>query len=475
MAAQVRNGRDLTKGSIPRHLFAIAMPMLAGNALNAGYSIVDTIWLGKIAGDNAVAATAVSFPVVFIFIAVAAGATMATSILIAQYYGAKDDASVERVVGTSFSMALILGVLLGGSGVVFGDAILRLLNTPQIVFDSASLYLKISFAGFTFQYMGFLIASILRGTGDTKTPLIFMTAGVIINALLDPLLIAGPWIFPRWGVAGAAVASVISSAAAFLFAIRYLNRKNSIVAFRLSRLVLERECVIQIFKIGFPSMVQHSFISIGMAAMAFLVNRFGAGAMAAYGAAGRIDSVAFMPAMSIGMAVSTLAGQNLGAKDIFRVRLSFRWGIVFTTVITGVLALIFVIFPSQLMSIFVNEQSVIDAGTSYLRIIGPSLLFFSVYFVTAGIINGAGHTMITMVFSIVILWGVRVPCGWFLSQTALGLTGVWIAFAISFAAAMIMSSLYYRSGLWQKPVIRKSMGGKQPLPAVIAVPDAEIP
>jgi len=459
-------GRDLTTGSIPRHLLAVAVPMLIGNALNTGYSIIDTIWLGKIAGDYAVAATAVSFPVVMLFVALTAGATMAASILVSQYYGCRDYASVERTVGTSFTIAIILGAIIGVCGFLLGDVLLCALQTPAAVFPLASSYLKISFIGFMFQMLLFLVSAILRGIGDTRTPLYFMAAGVGMNALLDPLLIAGPGPFPRLGVSGAAIASVMSAFFAFICGMIYLNHHNSIVAFKPRRRAFDSATALLIGRIGLPSSIQHSFISIGMAAMTFLVNRFGPQAIAAYGAAGRVDAAAFMPAMTIGMAVSTLAGQNLGAGRIERVRESFRWGLLFTCMITGSFAIVFMSIPSVLMSAFVGDPEVIHTGTVYLRIIGPSLVFFAIFFVSNGVINGAGRTMVTMVFSLISLWGIRVPAAWLLSRTSLGVTGVWCGFAASFFVSMIISLAYYRTGKWRRPLVKKTAAAADTVPIV---------
>jgi putative MATE family efflux protein len=451
-----RFGRDLTKGSIPRHLAAIAAPMLLGNLLNVGNSLIDTLWLGRIVGDAAVGATAVSWPVVFIFVAVAAGATMATSVLVAQYFGGGDTGAVERTVATSFTIAIAVGFICSVVGYAFSDTVLRMLKTPPAVMVLASQYLRIMFIGFGFMYLMFLVTAILRGLGDTRTPLYFMAIGVAVNALLDPLLIAGPGPFPRWGVGGAAVASVISTVVSLVLGVSYLNLRGSIVAFKPHRLRFFRSEAVQIFKIGIPSMIQHSLISLGMAAMTFIVNLFGAQAISAFGAAGRIDSIAFMPAMSLGMAISTLVGQNLGAGRFDRARESFRWGVAFTIAITGGCAIVFFLVPSALVSIFVSDPGVIRIGTGYLRIVGPSLVCFAVMFAVNGVINGAGQTMVTMIFSLVSLWGIRVPVAWFLSRTSLGVTGIWIGFAASSTIMMAVSYGYYRSGKWQRSLTGKA-------------------
>ncbi len=452
-------GRDLSEGSIPRHLLAVAMPMLLGNLLNTSYSIIDAIWIGRIVGTEAIGAVAVSFPITFLFVGVASGATMATTILISQYYGAKNYEEVSKTVGTSFGLSIILGVILSIAGILSADSILKLMGTPGAILPLASSYLKISYMGFTIIYLSFLVTSILRGMGDTKTPLLFMAAGVVINAILDPFMIIGIWPFPPLGLRGAAFASIISSGVSLVTGIVYLNRKKGIVTINIRGIIsFNRKITGLIFKIGFPSMIQQSAVSLGMAAVTSFVNKFGEKATAAFGAAGRIDSMAFLPAMSIGMAVSVIAGQNLGAGKKERVFETFRWGLLMTLCISAFFSVFFLSIPEIMMSMFTTDQEVISIGSTYLRIVGPSSLMFAVMFVSNGVINGAGHTMVTLMFTLLALWGIRVPSAAILSRSALGITGIWLSFTIGFAVIMTASLFYYRSGRWQKTVIHPVRG-----------------
>ena len=449
-------GKDLTTGSISRHLLVFSLPMLIGNVLQVAYSIINTIWVGRFVGADAVGATAVSFPIIFILIALASGATLATTILVAQYYGAKDMRMVEKVVNNSFSVALIMGAVLTVLGILFSDTILRMMDTPAEIFPMASGYLKITIAGFILTVLSNLIPSILRGIGDTVTPLIFMGIGVLINALLDPFMIIGIGPFPKLGINGAAYASLIAQAIGLVLAIVYLNRKNHFVAINPKKLTLDLKLTGLILKLGFPSMVQQSLVSVGVTFVTGFVNAFGASATSAFGAAGRIENIIFMPAMSFGMAASALAGQNLGAGKPERVKEVFKAGIKLTSIVTITLSLLIIAFPRLLLSMFVQEAAVLDIGVSYLRIVGCAYILFALMFITNGIINGSGHTMITMAFSLISLWVVRVPLAAKLSHTSLGINGIWLAIDISFAVSLTISLIYYFSGRWKKEVIRKT-------------------
>jgi putative MATE family efflux protein len=453
-----RFGTDLTVGSIPRHLLYFSIPMLIGNLIQIGYNIINTIWVGHLVGENAVGAIGDSFPIFIIPIGFAMGITVATMILVSQYYGAKDYGMVEKVVNNSFSLSLIIGAALTTAGILSVDFLLGLMNTPPENFAMASSYLKIMLLTFILMYLGFLITSILRGIGDTVTPLIFMVIGVGLNAILDPFLIGGFGPFPRLGLNGAAYASLISMATAFGIAIVYLNRKGHLVALNPKKLILDRHITSLVFKIGLPSIIQQSLVSISSMFVTSFVNSFGSAATNAFGAVGRVDMLAFMPAMSMSMAVSTLTGQNLGAHKPERVKDIFKWGVIMTSSITVLISLI-AIFLSRIILIMFglgNDAAVMRIGITYLRLVGTCYMFFGIMFVSNGVINGAGHTLVTMSFTLLALWLVRVPFSWLLSKTSLGITGIWVAVALSYLVVMIVSLAYYSSGRWKKSVIIKA-------------------
>ena len=458
-------GKDLTIGSIPRHLLLFSIPMLLGNVMQIGYGIVNTIWVGHLVGENAVGAIGVSFPVIYVLVGICMGMSMATTILVAQFYGAKEYTMLERAVGNSFSLALMVGAVMTISGLLSSDALLRLMGTPPENFAMASVYLKINLAGMILFYLGFLTNFILRGIGDTVTPLVFMAIGLGLNALLDPFLIGGFGPFPHWGLKGAACATLLSQATSLAASIFYLNRHGHAVAFRPSKLSLDGHMTFLLFKIGFPSIVQQSLISVGSLVLMTFVNSFGSAATNAYGAAGRIDMVVFMPALSMSTAVSALTGQNLGAGRPERVKEVFKWGIVMTSSITLFISLVVVILSRLILRMFGlgDDARVMEVGVAYLRIVGSCYIFLAIMFVSNGVINGAGHTMITMAFTLLSLWLVRVPAAWLLTRTSLGITGIWAAIVLSFVISMIASLAYYLSGRWRKSTIIKT---PVPLPYV---------
>jgi putative MATE family efflux protein len=450
-------GTDLTVGSIPRHLLKFSIPMLTGNLIQVAYSIINTIWVGNLVGENAVGAIGVSFPVLLLLVGLAFGISMATTIVISQYYGAKNLDMVKKAVNNSFALGLIVSITLAIAGMLSSDLILKLIDTPVENFNMASGYLKICMINYVPIYLVILISSILRGIGDTVTPLLFMAIGVGINAVLDPFFIGGFGPFPNHGLIGAAYASLIAQTITLIISMIYLDRKDHIIAFNLKKLTLDRHMTSLIFKIGFPSIIQQSLVSISAMFVITFVNAFGNAATNAFGAVQRIDMVAFIPAMSMSMAAATLTGQNLGAGKPQRIKEVFKWGIIMSSTITIFISLIVVIFSKAIFVMFgiADDAEVLGIGINYMHIVGSCYTFFAVMFISNGIINGAGHTMITMFFTVVSLWLVRVPVSWMLSKTSLGITGIWIAISISFAVTMTVSLIYYFSGRWNKSAIIK--------------------
>lgn len=447
-------GRDLTVGSIPRHLIAFSLPMLAGTVLQAAYSFINAIWVGRFIGTEALAAVTISFPIVFVLIAVGAGMTMAANIQVAQYHGARDRDSVRRVVNNSTILIGTLSVLLVVIGEFSAPAILRAMDTPPDVYPLACSYLRIFLLSLPMGFGMFLTRSLLQGIGNSTTPLYFQAGAVILTIALDPILMFGWFGIPRLGLNGTAWATLITHSLGLAALVGTLRASHNPVAPRLGWRLLDRATLRTTIRIGVPSAIQQSLVSVGMVFVIGIVNSFGEDAAAAFGAASRVDQLAFMPAMTIGMAASTLAGQNIGAGRHHRVREVLVWGCLLSGVLTLICSAVAVSMPAALIRIFTRDARVVAMGATYLRIAGSGYICFAVMFVSNGIINGAGHTMVTTVTTLITLWVVRVPVAWGLSRHLGKVDGVWWAMVISFAVAMLTSLAYYATGRWRRPVLR---------------------
>jgi putative MATE family efflux protein len=448
--------RDLTVGSIPRHLLAFSMPMLAGSVLQTAYSVINAFWVGKLLGADALAAITVSLPAVFVLVAVAGGLTLATNVLIAQYVGASNFAGVKRVVRTSVSLVGGVSLLLLFLGLLLAPHLLRIMNTPADIFPLALGYLRIFLWTLPLSFGIFLISSMLRGIGDSQTPVYFQAVSVGFNALLDPLLMFGWLGFPRLGLNGTAWATIIAQGAAVVALLIYVPRKRPLIVPNWLHLGADGPTTWLLVKIGFPTMIQQTIVSSSMLVIVSLVSSFGSKTDAAFGAALRIDQIAFLPAMTVGMAISTLAGQNIGAKQFRRVQEVFRWGILLSGSICLLISLLAISLPGILLRAFLNEPEAIAIGVQYLHIVGITYLLYAVMFVSNGIINGAGHTLATTLMTAVSLLGFRVPLATILARHLHSQVGIWIGMLISVACGMLLSLAYYLSGRWKRSVIRSA-------------------
>ncbi len=442
--------KDLTKGKESKLILQFATPMLLGNVFQQLYNIVDSIIIGNFIGKEALAAVGASFPIIFVLISLVIGFGTGATIIIAQYFGAKQLEKVKRTIDTLYIFLFFASIILTILGITFSGPLFKLIQLPEDVFPYARLYLNIYLSGLIF-FFGFNgTAAILRGLGDSKTPLYFLAISTITNIILDLLFV----IVFDWGIAGVAIATVISQGGAFISAIIYLNRTHQIVKLAISKLVFDREIFKQSVRIGLPSGLQQTFVSIGLIAIVWIVNLFGTNVIAAYSIAMRIDSLALMAAMNFAAALSTFVGQNLGANKPERVRAGLMATLKMTTVVSISITIIAILFSRNLMGIFTKDADVIGIGAEYLIIVSSFYILFSTLFVINGVMRGAGDTLIPMFITLFALWFVRIPIAYFLSQE-IGVTGIWWATPIGWFLGMIMGILYYLSGRWKKKVIVK--------------------
>ncbi|BCZ45357.1 MATE family efflux transporter [Clostridium gelidum] len=437
-------GNDFTKGSIRNHILKFAIPMTIGLFLTMGYTIINTIWIGNLLGKDAMAAASVSFPITFILIAIAAGSTAAVSILISRNYGAKDFKKINEIIETSFSLFSIVAAVLVALALLFRNELLSLMGTPSNIFDMASSYLSILLLSAFINYIYYVINSILSGMGDTKTSVIFLVLSTIVNAVLDPFLIM------KFGLDGAAAASLISGMAAIISAVIYLKRKNFDINIIPKRFILDKKIVLEIFKIGMPSTIQQCLMPISLIFITAFISRFGADSIAAYGAASKVDYLALMPSMAVGTAASVITSQNIGANKLERVTEVFKWGIIIIFSTIALVAILIELFPKEILMVFARDFQILDIGSSYLRINAIGYLIFSISFITNGIINGSGKTIITMTISAVTLLLLRIPLSDFMSKTNMGIKGIWYAILITSVFSTSCSLFYYLSGKYKE-------------------------
>lgn len=440
--------KDLTKGNELKLILSFALPMLLGNLFQQVYSFTDSAIVGKFVGNEALAAIGASFPLIFVLIALAVGVANGINIIISQYFGAKDFAKVKTAIDTMYIFSFVAGIFLTVIGLLVSKPIFMLINIPDEIMPHALTYFRIYTAGFILMFGYYATAGILRGLGDSKTPLYFLIFSTILNIGLDLLFIL-VW---GWGIEGAAIATVISQGVAFFLGAWYLRRKGSIINLHFRSFEFDREIFRQAMRVGLPSGMQQTFVALGGILLFWIVNDFGTNVIAGYSAALRIDSLASLPAMQLAAALSTFVGQNLGANRVDRVRRGFILTWWMSTGVSVFVTIIVVLFRTPLMSLFTNDPEVIAGGNQYLVIVCAFYVVFSSMFVTNGVLRGAGATIIPMFITLISIWALRIPVSYLLSRewSGLGETGIWWGIPVAWAFGALASYAYYLSGKWKK-------------------------
>jgi len=440
--------RDLTVGNESRKILGFALPLLIGSVFQQLYNIVDSIIVGRFIGKEALAAIGNAFPIMFTLIALIIGVAFGGTIVISQYFGAKDFEKVRRAIGTSYVLMFSMAILLSALGLIFINQILSLVDIPEEILPMATSYLKIIIAGIVV-FFGFNgTSAILRGLGDSRTPMVFMIISTFFNIFFDILFV----LKFGWGIEGAAYATIISQGGAFFTAIIYLNRHHKIISIRIKDFVFDRKIFLQSLRIGLPTGFQQTFVALGMMAILKIVNQFGTDVIAAYSVAGRIDSIAIQPGMIFSQALAAFVGQNIGAGKQNRVRKGLISTFLMSAGISILLTILIISLRGQLIGLFNRDPNVIRIGAQYLIIVSSFYLLFSGMFTINGVLRGAGDTLIPMFITLFGLWVVRIPAAWLLSEW-FGEVGIWWAVPLGWGAGTILSFLYYLTGKWKTKAV----------------------
>jgi putative MATE family efflux protein len=419
--------------------------MLLGTVFQQLFSIVDSIVVGNFIGKEALAAVGASFPVIFVMVSMIIGLVMGTTVVIAQYFGAGELGKVRSAIDTMYIYCAVAGVISTIAGLLLSEPLLRLLDLPENILPKAVLYLKVYLSGMLiyFGYNG--TSAVLRGLGDSKTPLYFLIIATVANIIFVLLFVA---VF-QWGIAGAAGATVLANALAFGLAVYWLNRTHKVIRISITGLKFDRQIFRESIRIGLPTGIQQTLVAIGGLALLSIVNRFGTDVIAGYSVAGRLDAMALIPAMSFSQALSTFVGQNIGAKKTERIRTGLIAAVKMSGIVTIVTSLLVVFGGQLLMNLFTNDQAVIQAGDQYLTIVGSFYFLFSMMFIYTGLLRGAGDTLLPMFISLLSLWLIRIPLAWVLSGK-MGSAGIWWSIPAGWLIGLLLSYIYYRTGRWKR-------------------------
>ncbi|WP_308549196.1 MATE family efflux transporter [uncultured Parabacteroides sp.] len=439
---------NLTEGKVWKVIVRFALPLLIGNLLQQFYNITDSIIVGQFLGKEALAAVSASFFIYYFIISFVIGVGSGTTVVISQLFGAKQYQKVQLAFSSFFIFMLVGGVILSIAGIIFAEPVFRLTNTPEEVIPQAVAYFRIYIGG-TFLFVTFnSIISILRGVGESVRPMLFILITTILNIAFDLLFIL---VF-KWGIEGAARATVISQGIGMCIALAYVNNTHPLLSIKKQDMLFDWKLFKESLKIGLPTSVQQCAIALGLIALLGIVNSFGTNTLTAYGAAGKIDTIITQAVLTLSGALAAFCGQNIGAGKLDRVKKGVRFT-MYTNIVLGLLTFAAVyLFGDEMMKVFTKDADVVAIGKEYLLIIGGFFIVHGALNVYNGALRGAGDTLFPMLTSLVCLWLIRIPLAYYLSSW-LGRSGIWWAIGISIAIGLVATFVYYKTGIWKRRCI----------------------
>jgi len=431
-------------------------PMLLSNILQSLSGTLNNIYVGQMLGVSALAAVSSFFPVMFFFIAFVIGLGAGASVLIGQAWGARDAEKARAVAGTTLTVGAVMGLLVALFGGLFTTPMLAALGTPPDVLADSTRYARIMLIAMPGIFVFLLSTAMLRGIGDTVTPLLTLVISTLIGLAVTPVLIRGWGGLPQLGVASGAWASTLAFLVAMLFLGWRLRHRQSALApdARLARhLRIDLKLLMAVLRIGVPTGVQTIVVALAEIALLSLVNRFGSNATAAYGAVNQVVAYAQFPAISIAISASILGAQAIGAGRADRLGAIARTALVMNLCLTGGLVMIGYAFSEHLMALFITSAPVIEIAQRLLHVMLWSIVVFGMAAALSGIMRASGSVLVPTLISVGCIVGIEVPVAWALSHR-IGLDGVWYAYPAAFIAMLALQTSYYRM-VWRKKAIRR--------------------
>ena len=430
---------NLTEGPIRKTLWLYSIPMLVSVMFQQIYNIADSMIAGKFAGEDALAAVGASYPITMLFIAIAVGSNVGSSVVISQLFGAKDYTTMKTAVSTCLCSIIGLSVFLTLIGFIFCNPLMTLIHTPENIFDDAALYMRIYIAGILFLFLYNICTGIFNALGDSKTPLYLLIMSSVGNIILDYIFV----VYCKWAVAGVAWATFIAQGFSCIVAFIILMGRLSKFHPEIKAPHFSFEMLKKISYMSIPSILQQSFVSVGNIFIQSLINSFGSAVIAGYSAAMKLNTFAVTSYSTLGNGLSGFTAQNVGAAKPDRIKSGYFCGCQLAWLITVPFLTAFFIFPKQLLLLFMNAQSsqALNTGIEFLNILSPFYFFVGTKLISDGALRGSGamKTFMIATFTDLIL---RVVLSYILA-VPFGITGVWLSWPIGWLAATALSVGFY--------------------------------
>jgi putative MATE family efflux protein len=455
---------------------AFLVPMIMSNMLQALSGTVNNIYLGQMLGVGAMASVSAFFPVLFFLIAFMIGLGAGAAVLIGQAWGANELDHVKAVAGTTLAVGFLAGLVVALFGGAFTEPMLRLLGTPADILPGATAYARVMLIAAPAIFIFLLITSMLRGVGDTKTPLFILLISTALSMMLTPALIRGWFGLPQMGITSGAYAAGTSFLIAMSWAVWYLRRAEysanhsntqALHLFAhpksmhplapdksfLKHLRINKTILAKVLKIGLPTGLSLITISVAEIAVLFLVNRYGSQATAAYGAVNQIVNYVQFPAISIAIAASILGAQAIGAGRGHMLGKIAKTGIMLNLVLTGSLVLIGLFFSRSIIGLFITDPVVVNMAQTLLNIMLWSSVIMGMSMVLSGLMRASGEVVMPTAITMLTIICIEIPTAWLLSNTY-GINGIWAAYPVTFLAMLVLQTTYYQL-VWRKEPIKR--------------------
>ncbi|WP_352419210.1 MATE family efflux transporter [Proteiniborus sp.] len=448
--------KDLTEGTPWKRIIEFAIPMLIGNIAQQFYNTADSIIVGKYVGDNALAAVGSSSPILNLLLVLFVGIAVGAGIMVSQYFGAKDREKLSHTIGICISLTAIASIIIMIIGPLVTRPMLHFLNTPDTIIDWCANYLNIFFVGISgFAYYN-ILAGVLRGLGDSLSALIFLLISTALNVVLDLLFVAKF----NMGVPGVALATVMAQGiSAILCLIKLLKMKNNFDV-SLKMLKLNKEYSLKLIKLGLPSGLTQAIFSLAMIVVQSLTNSFGEMVIACNVIVMRVDGFAMMPNFSFGSAMTTYAGQNIGAKKMDRVDKGTKHGTLIAVGVSTVITITILVFGRYLMGVFTDTKELVDLSMHMMRILAVGYIAMAVTQCLSGVMRGAGDTMTPMWISLITTVVLRVPVAYtiaYFTRSSAYPTGrpesTFISLLVSWTMGALITTIFFKRGKWRKKSI----------------------
>lgn len=435
----------MTEGKISKKIIVFALPIFLGNLFQQLYNIVDSLVVGNVLGKEALAAVSSTGSLVFLIVGFINGVFVGASVIISRYFGAKNTKDLTVAVHNTIILGLIAGIIITIVGMGLSPVFLRFMGTPDDVFNNSVLYLRIYFAGGIAISMYNACMGIFQAVGDSRHPLYYLITAAILNTILDILLVA---VFD-FGIAGAAVATVISQFVSAVLGFTKLLKVDGVHRVTLSKIKINPAMSLRLIKMGLPTGVQNSVIAFANVIVQSNINKFGSVAMAGCGSYSKLEGFAFLPITSFSMALTTFIGQNLGAGQYERVKKGARFGILTGVLLAEIVGIILWIFAPILIRIFTGEPDVIAYGVKQMRT--ESLFYFllALSHCLAGILRGAGKTNIPMIVMLISWCAIRITYITIMIRLIPDIRVIFWAYPLTWFISSVVFLIYYKKANWQ--------------------------